>query len=239
MLEVQGIFPTHNRFEVKPFMSLISTGDGTFLAFLIIKLEHFAQLLVVIRITKTSQRIAIPQEAIALVGHDEWHGYLGIVLEKFLVLTFIIEFIRLMLTQSIESLIRRRFEYLTHGVLLLAFHFYRGKRLASPLVFRQDDIALQVGKFHLTRGLVHNGLHLRSDDGNGLFCIFHREGSLFFLWHDNQTFSVRELVFGSGRYTNQLVPHHLQAYLAYIRRLLLVDIHDNAIGQLLNISTTA
>ena len=135
-----------------------------------------------------------------------------------------------MLTQSIESLIRRRFEYLTHGVLLLAFHFYRGKRLASPLVFRQDDIAFQIGKFHLTRGLVHDSLHLRSDDGNGLFCIFHREGSLFFLWHDNQTFSVRELVFGSGRHTNQLVPHHLQAYLAYIRRLLLVDIHDDAIG---------
>ena len=71
MLEVQGIFPTHNRFEVKPFMSLISTGDGTFLAFLIIKLEHFAQLLVIVRITEASQRIAIPQEAITFVGHDE------------------------------------------------------------------------------------------------------------------------------------------------------------------------
>ena len=111
----------------------IGSRKMTFLAILVIELEGTVQLKIIIGITEAAEGIGIPQDTIVLVGEDKWNAYLGIILEEVFVLTLHVQFFRLMLTESVESLIGRTVEL--HLPLQTVFHLFCDGRTALKTVF--------------------------------------------------------------------------------------------------------
>ena len=156
MFKIKRILTTYKGFHV--FLARnICTGQSTFLALFIIKFEDITQLWVIARVTETAERIAVPKHTVVFIRHDEGYRHLCIVLEQFLILTFIVELIRLVLAQAIESLIIAcRLEYLTYCISFRTFHFHRSK--GPPVrVFSQNLLAVGIREAYLTRCLRHNG----------------------------------------------------------------------------------
>ena len=65
------------------------------------------ELQVTCRVTKATIAVTIPQNTIVPIADNERNTYLCVILEKVFVLAFHIEFLRLMLSQTVESLIIR------------------------------------------------------------------------------------------------------------------------------------
>ena len=107
ILKVNAIFASNNLLTVLVY---ISTCQLTFLSILIIEFEGTVQLEIIFRITPTAIRIRIPEDAIVFIRDDERHTHLGIILEEVFVLTLHVEFLTLMLTETIERLVIRRVE---------------------------------------------------------------------------------------------------------------------------------
>ena len=107
ILKVNAIFASNNLLAVLVY---ISTCQLTFLTILIIEFEGTVQLKIIFRITPTAIRIRIPEDAIVFIRDDERHTHLGIILEEVFVLTLHVEFLTLMLTETIERLVIRRVE---------------------------------------------------------------------------------------------------------------------------------
>ena len=98
-LIIQRILLAHQRLA---FRIGIGTCEVTLYPFLIVELKDAVQLLVVVRITKTSIGIGVPQHTIVLAGHDERYADLGIILEEVFVLAIHVQLLGLVLAQTIE-----------------------------------------------------------------------------------------------------------------------------------------
>ena len=122
MFEINLWFITHDGLAMSRH---ICTCKASFLSVLVIKPEYFAKLLIVFRITETHHRVAVHEHTISLVRHYERNRYLRVVLEEFLVLSLVIEFVSLMLSEAIECLICRRIEYLTERISVSSLDLYR------------------------------------------------------------------------------------------------------------------
>ena len=107
ILKVNAIFASNNLLTI---LIHISTCQLTFLTILIIEFEGTVELEIIFRITPTAIRIRIPEDAIVFIRDDERHTHLGIILEEVFVLALHIEFLTLMLTETIERLVIRRVE---------------------------------------------------------------------------------------------------------------------------------
>ena len=107
ILKVNAIFASNNLLTVLVY---ISTCQLTFLTILIIEFEGTVELEIIFRITPTAIRIRIPEDAIVFIRDDERHTHLGIILEEVFVLTLHVEFLTLMLTETIKRLVIRRVE---------------------------------------------------------------------------------------------------------------------------------
>ena len=107
ILKVNAIFASNNLLTV---LIHISTCQLTFLTIFIIEFEGTVQLEIIFRITPTAIRIRIPEDTIVFIRDDERHTHLGIILEEVFVLTLHVEFLTLMLTETIERLVIRRVE---------------------------------------------------------------------------------------------------------------------------------
>ena len=68
------------------------------------------ELEIIFRITPTAIRIRIPEDAVVFIRDDERHTHLSIILEEVFVLTLHVEFLTLMLTETIKRLVIRRVE---------------------------------------------------------------------------------------------------------------------------------
>ena len=107
ILKVNAIFASNNLLTI---LIHISTCQLAFLSILIIEFESTVELEIIFRITPTAIRIRIPEDAIVFIRDDERHTHLGIILEEVFVLTLHVEFLTLMLTETIERLVIRRVE---------------------------------------------------------------------------------------------------------------------------------
>ena len=113
----------------------VGACEASFPSLLIIHLEHVRKLAVVVRIAETHHGIAVHQDAISFIGQDERHRHFSIVLKQFFILSFIVEFVRLMLTETVEGLILRRFEHLSERPSARSVHLDRIECLATSLFF--------------------------------------------------------------------------------------------------------
>ena len=107
ILKVNAIFASNNLLTI---LIHISTCQLTFLTILIIEFEGTVELEIIFRITPTAIRIRIPEDTVVFIRDDERHTHLGIILEEVFVLTLHVEFLTLMLTETIERLVIRRVE---------------------------------------------------------------------------------------------------------------------------------
>ena len=126
------------------FCGDIGAGQRAFLAIFVKKTEYLAKLLVRFRIAEAAERIAVPENAVIICRYDKGDRDFGIILEKLFVFTFIIKFIALMLTESIDAFfLVKRFEYLTDSVTFGAFDF-DGRELAATVGFSHDQASVLV-----------------------------------------------------------------------------------------------
>ena len=107
ILKVNAIFASNNLLTI---LIHISTCQLTFLTILIIEFEGTVELEIIFWITPTAIRIRIPEDTVVFIRDDERHTHLGIILEEVFVLTLHVEFLTLMLTETIERLVIRRVE---------------------------------------------------------------------------------------------------------------------------------
>ena len=107
ILKVNAIFASNNLLTI---LIHISTCQLTFLSIFIIEFEGTVELEIIFRITPTAIRIRIPENAIVFIRDDERHTHLGIILEEVFVLALHVEFLTLMLSETIERLVIRRIE---------------------------------------------------------------------------------------------------------------------------------
>ena len=147
MLEIDLFFVTDQSLT---FPWSICTGQDTFLTVLVVKLEHIPKLLILIRITEAHDGVAVHKDAVTLVGNDERNRNLGVILEKFLILSLIVEFVCLMLSETVECLIFRRFEYLTERISAGSFNLDRLERLSSSILLLKNHISFSISEPYLT-----------------------------------------------------------------------------------------
>ncbi len=75
-----------------------------FASTLIVKFEHTVQLHIVVRIAKAAVTVTVPQNTVARIAQHKRNAHLGVILEEVLVLSAHVQFLRLMLAETIESL---------------------------------------------------------------------------------------------------------------------------------------
>ena len=107
MLKIKRVLPADQCSGTRFRSGDISTCYRSLFSVLVIQLEHIPQLGIIVRIAETAERIAVKKHAVIFVGNDERNGNLRVVLEEFFILSLVIELIRLVLSQSVESLIVR------------------------------------------------------------------------------------------------------------------------------------
>ena len=113
---VEGGLPSLQHRAVR---RLVTSAQSAFDAFGIIEGEDFTQLGIFPRVAPAAERITVPEQAVALGRHHEWHRNLGVVLIEFLIAAIVVPFVRLMLSEAVETLLRVRAECLKHTVGLL------------------------------------------------------------------------------------------------------------------------
>ena len=177
VLEIDGVFALHE--GCSGFVSGdVGAGQGALLPLFVIKLEYAAELLVVLGISPTAKGIAIPEDAIVVGGDYEGDGDFGVVLEKLLVLPFIVEFIALVLAEAVDALfVVEALEDLAHGVAFRALHLYGGEFAATLSLFH-DESACLVVEIDVAGSEGDCGLDLRSHDRNGGIGLLHVEAHL-------------------------------------------------------------
>ena len=186
MLKIKRIFPTYQRFRSRLFIRHICTRQCSFLTIFIVKLKNFSQLRVIIWITKTAQRITVEQNTIILIRNDKRNRNLCIILEKLFVLSFIIELFRLMLSQSIKSLILRRLKHLTDRISFCTLYFDRSECLSSTFIFLKNHFAILIRKPDFTGRTQDKSLDFFCRNCDGIPLLRNGKRCLFFLRYDNQ-----------------------------------------------------
>ncbi len=213
MLEVDGVLALHYLRSVGPLGS-VGACQRAFLAILVINLEHLAELAVGLGVAEAAQRIAVPEDAVVVGRHHEGHRHLGIILEKFFVASLVVEFVALMLTESVDALlVAQRFEYLAHGVAFGVLDLY-GRKFASAVGFRHYQPAILVVKFDVARGEADGGPHFGGDDRDSRVGLLDGKLCFILLRHYHKAAVVGKFLVGSGRYADDFVAKHLQTHFA-------------------------
>ena len=135
-------------------------------------------MLVILWISETHHRITVHKDTISLVGNDERHGDLSIVLEEFLILSLVVELVSLMLAEAIEILAVRRLEHLTECISVSPLHFDRLKGLSSTGLFTQKHLALRIGEPHLSCSRQDISPQCRGHYCHGVSILLHLERGL-------------------------------------------------------------
>ena len=227
MLEIDGVFALHEcRLVVAGWH--VGACQGAFLPFLVEELEDSSDLSVAFGVAPAAEGVAVPEDAV-VVGRDyEGHRHFGVVLVEFLVLSLVVEFVALVLSQAVDAFVfGKRLEGLPYGVAFRAFHFNRGE-LPSPFGFGEDQLALLVVELHVAACEGDSGL-----DG-GCHHRYRGVGLLHVVFHVGRTLEHCEArVFGKfavgrGADADDLVAIHLQAHLADARFLRIADIDGHS-----------
>ncbi len=203
ILEVDAVLATHNLLSV---LIYICTRELSCLAVLVVELEGTVELQVVVGLSPTAERIRIPEDTVVLVGNHEGNAHLGIVLEEVLVLALHVEFLALVLAQTIESLVVGRVEdsvprpsvFLCLGHLgdvhahLIVGYGERLEGLSALCHLVEQHIALEVVEGDVTGGLAEHGTHGDSGDDEVIALLLHLIVGLAGLGHDDEALLVLE-----------------------------------------------
>ena len=207
MLEINLRFLTYDRLAMG---RNIGTCEDSFLSVPVIKLEDLAKLLVILRISETHHRIAVHEDTVSLVRNNERNRHLRIVLEQLLVLSLVVEFVRLMLSEAVESLIFRRLEHLTESISMSAFNLYGLEALATALLLFQNDITFRICKPDFSSRGQDVCLYRRGSDRNGITGLLNRKRCPFCWRNYHQAFLIGKFPFRSSGNMDQLFTHHFQ-----------------------------
>ena len=153
VLEEKGILSPDQGLSV---FCLISSSQRAFNSVLIVQGEYISKLSIRLRIPPTRKRISVKQDTIALCRDNEGNTYLGVVLVKFLALSLVVEFSGLMLSESIERLVRSRGEPCQDRVSPLSLNLERIER-HPPLSGKNIPILVQETQFSFRRHNSGNG----------------------------------------------------------------------------------
>ena len=142
----------------------------TFLASLVIELEHAVQLHIVVRIAETAVAVAVPQDSITGIAKHERNTHLGVILEQVLVLSAHVQFLCLVLSEAVELLrlvleLQRPREAVALFVgdsayaYLSLWHLERGECLAVLCLLCQA-LAISIKERYLACFLIHLGCYI-------------------------------------------------------------------------------
>ena len=232
VLEVERILTAH---YCLLHVVVVLARQRTGIAVAVVETEDTVELIIVAGIAETAQRIAVEQQAVALVGHHERYADLSVVLEQFLVLAFIVPFVCLMLPQAVESLVRRRFKHLADAPATVRLRTavgmglngrIRSERLPPTLLLLQEDLAGEVGESHLARLPVNTGTHtLRRHHDTAAVLADIKRGFRLAGNHD-KALGIGKLVCSGGGDTNYLVAYDLKTDKPGTPRLVFRQLHD-------------
>ena len=134
----------------------ISPCKTAFNAIRIVERESFRKRQARCRVAETAIGIAVPEDAVASGGNHERNRNLGIVLVQFLALSLVVEFLALVLPETVDCLVRRRrVEALCDRVSLGSLHL-NGAETPAACLLRQDDFPVRSNEADSSTGLVHH-----------------------------------------------------------------------------------
>ena len=179
---------------------------------------------IVVRITPTAIAVVIPQQSIVLVGQHKRHTHLGVILEQVFVQSLHVQLLRLMLSETIESLLFGTVEkhtprktvtlFLRHlchiNTDFTVWHTESLESLAIPCLFQQR-MTLAIKEFNSARFLVDAGFYVGSLHRNHI-AVRHRKLRFGGLLHNHQALFLWQLAPGGCLYPENMVADYLQAY---------------------------
>ena len=220
-LVIEGVFVTNQALAI---LVRIGSRQMAFPTLLVIQLEGTVQLLVVIRITPTAIAVTVPQESIVLVGQHERYAHLGIILEQVFVQPLHVQFLRLMLSETIESLIFRTVEkhapgksvalflgHLCHINTNLTVRHAESFESLSILCLFQQGMTVAVIEHDSTRLFVDARFYVGCLHRNDI-TVCHHELRLGSLLHNYQALFLWQLALGRCLYPDDMVVDNLQSY---------------------------
>ncbi len=131
----------------------IDGSQGPFITLCIPQLKH-VQLQIISGVTKPGKRIVIPKQSVIFTGNNERNRHFGVVLVQGLVPSLVIEFIGLVLSQSVERFVIGGFKNLPDRIAPVTFHFNGSKGFSSSRIFLQDHISPLVHKRYFSRDFI-------------------------------------------------------------------------------------
>ena len=212
------------------FLRHIRTCQTALLAVGVIKSEDFPQLFIILRIAEAHHRITVHEDAVAFIRNDERHRHLRVVLEKLLVLSFVIELISLMLSKAVESLVFRRLKDLPERPAARTLHFNRLKMLSASLLFTQKDIPFGIRKPYFSCRRKYIRLDGSCCDRDCVAVTEHFKLRNIFLRENHKALRIRKTSLGSCRDMNQLFAQHLKTHLTGTAGFHLPDIYRHLIS---------
>ena len=220
-LVIEGVLVTNQAFSI---LVRIGSRQMSFPTLSVVDLESTVQLQVVVRIAPTAIAVTVPQESIVLIGQHKRHTHLGVILEQVLVQPLHVQFLRLMLSETIESLIFRTVEKHAPGKSVTLFlghlcyintdftvrHAESLEGLAMLGLFQQGT-TIAVIEHDSTRLFVDARFYVGCLHRNDI-TVLHRELWLGILLHDNQALFLWQLALGRCLYPDDMVVNDLQSY---------------------------
>ena len=209
VFEIDGVFSTYDFLSV---LIHISARQLSRFSVLVIEFESPVELQVVIGVAPSAQAVTVPEQTEVEVGHDEGDTYLCIILIEFLVFAQHIVFLSLVLSESIYSLQRlfglelqvpsQSVQFLFRELPLrhAQFSLWNAERLELLSVFLLLDqfFALSIEEGHVSRRLVHDGLHASGLHIDSLAVLVDLEFGFGGLRNDDQAFFLgKRLLHGS------------------------------------------
>ena len=201
----------------------------TFTSLFVVKLECAVQLQIVVGIAKAAVAVGVPEDAVVLVGQDKRNGNLRVVLKEVFVLAFHVEFLRLMLSEAVESFVVGRIELHLPGQTMLhglrdrspafeaVFPLRHGEvlELFAVLRFFQQLMACRIEERDLACSFRHHRLHVLSRHHHRLpvFAYGVRVLGRSALRNNNERSRLlRQHLFRCRTNAYDMVVHHLQTH---------------------------
>ena len=204
ILVIDGVLIPHQLLAV---LVDIGSREMSLLTRTVIQFESTVQLQVFVRITPAAVAIGVPQQSVVLVREHKGNADLGVILEQVFVLALHIEFLRLVLAQSIESLIVRTVEqyaprqavtlgfgHLGHVNADLTVRNTEGlEGLSTLLGLLEQFLTIGIEERDTPRSLVDTSLNAGSFHTHHI--VVFRDSELRFggLWDDDETLLCRQL----------------------------------------------
>ena len=154
------------------------------------------------RIAKSTITVGIPQQTVALVGEHKGNADLRVILKQVLILSLHIQFLTLVLSQSVKRLVLGRVELHLPRETMFMFLWYRIARLHAQFAFRHGEVpelltilrllqqllAVGIEKRHPAISLLHHSLHFIGLHHHTRIFIRHRVTTLVWssLRHNHQ-----------------------------------------------------